>query len=337
MPATNQPTNENSANDQQPAGLSKTRIAPSPTGALHLGNARTFLANWAMARQNGWQVLLRIEDLDGPRIKAKAAKQAAQTLAWLGIDWDEGPTFQSHDLQPYHDALVQLAADGAIYPCRCTRSQILAASLSAPHADEHDLRYSGTCRPVEKSSLDFDSFDQTDLAWRLIAPDKESSFDDTFAGPQSHNVQRSVGDFVVATKAGLPSYQLAVVVDDARQGVTHIVRGDDLLTSTPRQRLLYQRLGVDQSLWPTYTHLPMVIGEDGRRLAKRHGDTRVDHYRQQGVPVERVIGLLAKWCGFGGRYEMTIDEFRERFSLETMPREAVVFTESDDQWLFGLE
>ena len=125
----------------------RTRLAPSPTGALHLGNARTFLVNWALARQRGWQIVLRIDDLDGPRIKAGAADGALEMLSWLGLDWDEGPYFQRHDLLPYRHALEQLGNQGDIYPCRCTRKQIAAASLSAPHACDHELRYPGTCRP----------------------------------------------------------------------------------------------------------------------------------------------------------------------------------------------
>ena len=124
-----------------------TRLAPSPTGALHLGNARTFLVNWALARQQGWRVLLRIEDLDGPRIKQGATQQAIEALTWLGIDWDDGPIYQSEDLRPYEQALHRLIEGGHAYPCRCTRSQILAASLSAPNKGDHELRYPGTCRP----------------------------------------------------------------------------------------------------------------------------------------------------------------------------------------------
>ncbi|MEM6798161.1 MAG: tRNA glutamyl-Q(34) synthetase GluQRS [Planctomycetota bacterium] len=308
-----------------------TRLAPSPTGALHLGNARTFLINWALARQNGWRVLLRIEDLDGPRVKAGAAQQAVDTLRWLGIDWDEGPIHQSADLSPYVDALTQLAERGEAYPCRCTRSQIAAAALSAPHpGDMHDVRYPGTCRPAALQSKPFDLKD--DAAWRLRTPDDDIAFNDAFYGRQTFNVQQSVGDFLVATKAGLPSYQLAVVVDDSRQAITQVVRGDDLLASTPRQVLLYERLGLGPL--PTYWHVPMIIGEDGRRLAKRHGDTRIDTYRRHGTPAERVLGLLAEWCGVvGERTAMPAGEFLEGFRLDGVPRDTITFHSADDAWL----
>jgi glutamyl-tRNA synthetase len=140
-----------------------------------------------------------------------------------------------------------------------------------------------------------------------------------------------VGDFLIATKGGLPSYQLAVVVDDARQGIDQIVRGDDLLTSTPRQILLYRALDLGPP--PNYLHLPLVKGPDGKRLAKRHGDTRIAHYRELGVAPERIIGLMAEWCGIGPRREISSKEFAERLELEKMPREAVVFEAEDDAWL----
>lgn len=319
--------------------ISRTRLAPSPTGALHLGNARTFLVNWALARQRGWEILLRIEDLDGPRIKRDAAAQAIDDLKWLGIDWDEGPLYQMADLTPYRDALASLAARGLAYPCRCTRTQILAASLSAPHEGDHELRYPGTCRPQSRAATNCPPppfageglGEGDDVAWRFLVPNGPIHFTDAFAGPQSHNVQSTVGDFLIATKGGLPSYQLAVVVDDARQGIEQIVRGDDLLTSTPRQMLLYESLNLGPP--PNYLHLPIVKGPDGRRLAKRHGDTRIAHYRERGVSPERIVGLLAEWCGMGPRKEMTSREFAERFELEKMPREAVVFGEEDDTWL----
>jgi glutamyl-tRNA synthetase len=307
----------------------RTRLAPSPTGALHLGNARTFLVNWAIARQRGWRILLRIEDLDGPRIKRDAAVEAIDILQWLGIDWDEGPVYQSANLKPYRVALESLAARGLAYPCRCTRTQIAAASLSAPHGDDHELRYPGTCRPPTPPPAS--SGEGADIAWRFFTSPGPIHFTDDLAGLQSHDVQTTVGDFLIATKGGLPSYQLAVVVDDARQGITHIVRGDDLLTSTPRQMLLYEALNLGPP--PSYIHLPLVKGPDGRRLAKRHGDTRIAHYREQGVPPERIIGLLAEWCAIGPRHQMSCREFVERLDLRKMAREAVVFSTEDDAWL----
>ncbi len=313
--------------------IHRTRLAPSPTGALHLGNARTFLINGALARQNDWQVVLRIEDLDGPRIKAESVEQSIELLEWLRLDWDYGPTFQSSDLVPYREALQQLAATGAVYPCNCTRREIEAASRSAPHGDEHDLRYPGTCRPAEPTPIAAETIDLDATGWRLRVPEGEATFDDQFAGKQALNIDQTVGDFQVWTKGGIPSYQLAVAVDDARQGIDRVVRGNDLLNSTPRQQLIYRSL--DLSPAPAYWHVPLVRGEDGRRLAKRHGDTRLASYMAVGVDASRVIGLLAEWCGCGERRPMLVAEFAESFQIESLPREDVVFHHADHQWLMA--
>jgi glutamyl-tRNA synthetase len=298
---------------------------------LHPGNARTFLVNWALARQRDWEILLRIEDLDGPRTKPGAAEGAIDVLDWLGLDWDEGPLYQSHDLMPYQEALAALGNNGQVYSCRCTRKQIQEASLSAPHGDDHELRYPGTCRPLEPTPVEAKLMKDDMVAWRIRVPAGGTTFVDQFAGEQQHDVAGRVGDFLIGAKGGMPGYQLAVVVDDARQGIDQVVRGDDLITSTPRQLLLYDRLRLGPL--PTYTHLPMVLGEDGRRLAKRHGDTRLSHYRDLGVSAERMIGLLAHWCGCGQRREMSAAEFLSVFNLQRVPREPVVFTPDDDAWL----
>lgn len=329
-----------------PAGHSSTevtRLAPSPTGALHLGNARTFLINWALAKQQGWRVVFRIEDLDGPRIDPQASQGAIDTLTWLGLDWEGEPLYQSHDLAPYRDALANLYRHGAIYPCTCTRKEIVNAQ-SAPHEDEHELRYPGTCRPPEASpretgpkASDSSSphevfLQESATAWRVAVPDEPLTYQDVIHGQQSFNIQQQVGDFVVASKAGLPAYQLAVVVDDARQGVTQVVRGDDLLGSACRQLYLYQIL--DLSPIPTYTHLPLVLGPDGRRLAKRHGDTRVSTYRQRGVTARRIIGLLARWSRITDRYdEMSAQTFAQQFDLTKLGHDPITMTQEDEAWL----
>lgn len=313
-----------------------TRLAPSPTGALHLGNARTFLVNWAMARRRGWRIVLRMEDIDTPRTKLGADRMALDDLTWLGLDWDAGPTYQLADLSPYEAALDQLRQRGLIYPCRCTRKEIELA-LSAPHgSDEHETRYPGTCRPADdangtlKQSLTQE--DDRPAAWRVRGADEAIVFDDLLCGRRSVNIQQSVGDFVVSAKTGLPAYQLAVVVDDARQQVTHVVRGDDLLNSTARQIWLYRLL--DLGAPPTYCHLALVLGEDGRRLAKRHGDTRVQTYREQGVAATRLIGLLAFWCGVIDNLEpMAATQFCEMFDLDRLPRQPVTFDQECHQWL----
>jgi glutamyl-tRNA synthetase len=318
-----------------------TRLAPSPTGALHLGNARTFLITWAIARQDNWNLLMRVEDIDGPRVKAHAADEAIDTLRWLGIDFDGEILHQSHDLEPYRHAMRKLAAMRMVFPCALTRTEVEAAS-SAPHEGENELRYPPELRPA---AIHPDCFDDDATNYRLLVEDETIIIHDEFLGQSQHNPHQEIGDFVIWTKRAMPAYQLAVVVDDARQGVTDVIRGADLLPSAARQALLYRALGLAPPRW---WHLPLVLGADGRRLAKRHGDTRISAYRKQGVRPERIIGLIAAWSGAGqrpgqspylatsgpsAREEMSASEFRDCFDLRTLPRTPIVFTEPDHQWL----
>lgn len=304
-----------------------TRLAPSPTGALHLGNARTFLANWALARRRGWRIILRIEDLDGPRVKPGAIDATTDTLAWLGLDWDAGPLIQSADLLPYRQAISRLALAGLAYPSDHTRGEVEAAS--APQEGAHEVPFPASLRPP----LHPRPFDREDVNWRLIVPPGSITIPDAFAGPRTFEPARSVGDFIVWTRRGHPAYQLAVVVDDHRQGVTDIVRGDDLLESAARQRIVYEGLGL--APLPNYFHLPLVRGDDGRRLAKRHGDSRLDTYRARGVPAERIIALLARWCGMGEPSLLSAREFLDAFDLSKIPRSDVRFGPEDDAWLLN--
>ncbi len=322
-----------------------TRLAPSPTGALHLGNARTFLINWAMARQAGWRVVLRIEDLDVERVRDEGYRDACESLTWLGMDWDDGPIYQRHDLMPYQHAVDRLYGLGLIYPCRASRRDIQHA-MSAPHdsdepaRDGRDVRYPGLNRPANgtRTSEAAPILGQpSDAAWRLRVPDGLIEYRDRFHGPQSFDVQGQVGDFVVVAKNGMPGYQLAVVVDDARQCVTHVLRGDDLLSSGARQLWLYRLLELEPI--PVYTHVPLVCDGHGRRLAKRDDDIRLAWYREQGIAPQRIIGLIAKWCGIIAQDQpirpMEAGEFCERFDLATMPRTTVNFTEDEHAWLMA--
>lgn len=291
--------------------------------------------NWALARRHDWRIVLRIEDLDTPRNKPDAQRDAMEALAWLGLDWDEGPIIQSHDLEPHREAMRRLAAEGAAYPCELSRAEIRAAA-SAPQESQgqseigEETRFPAELRP----ELGPRSFTDALTNWRFRTPDETVTFDDRFAGLQQRSPAESVGDFTVWTSRGQPSYQLAVVVDDARQGVTEIVRGNDLLDSAARQMLIARALGI--ASLPNYCHLPLVRGEDGRRLAKRHGDTRIARYRQGDRGPERLIGLLAYWCGVTDhRTAMGLGEFLERFDLDRMPRNDVVFGPEDDTWLLG--
>ncbi len=318
-----------------PAQPRVTRLAPSPTGALHLGNARTFLINWAHARQTHTRIQLRIDDLDSPRVKTGAAQGAIDDLQWLGMNWDGPPVRQTDDLQPYEAALAQLQAQGSTYRCPATRREVLAAA-SAPHKGDHDVRYPGLYRPENNPPP---IAQDAPCAVRFRVPQGITHFTDSFAGPQAIDVQATVGDFLVATKAGLPAYQLAVVVDDTRAKVTDIIRGDDLLNSTPRQLLLYHALGLagDSNLnVPRYFHVPLVLGPDGHRLAKRHGDTRVAAYRERGVKPERIIGLLAHTCGLlPAPAPMAAHTFCQQFCWAQLPPTAFTLTPEHDTWLLA--
>lgn len=312
-----------------------TRLAPSPTGALHLGNARTFLSNWAMARQRGWKIILRIEDLDGPRVKPGVIELTIDLLAWLGIDWDEGPIIQSTDLTPYRSAMQRLATSGMVYPSELSRTEIESAA-SAPQesaasaSGSGEIKFPASWRPSALPRV----FDNESVSWRFATPAGGVAFVDGFAGPQAIDPSETVGDFAVWTKRAQPAYQLAVVVDDLRQGVTQVVRGDDLLDSAARQIRLYEALGAAP---PSYHHLPLVRGSDGKRLAKRHGDTRLDAYRSAGVTAERVIGLIHAWSGCwrdAVREPMSAKEFLDRFRIDTMEQGPVIYSSEDQEWLF---
>jgi glutamyl-tRNA synthetase len=301
-----------------------TRLAPSPTGALHLGNARTFVVNWLLARQLGWRIILRVEDLDGPRIKRGAADQLLVDLKWLGLDWDEGPIYQSTHRDVYADAIERLLQSGNAYPCICTRSEVESAA-SAPHAEDGAALYPGSCRGRFATVEEATKIAGRPPAIRFRVPETSVEWTDRFAGQQRFEVARQLGDFVIAKADGTPAYQLAVVIDDAAAAVTHVVRGDDLLDSTPRQMLLYRALGLADRT-PNYYHLPLVVGTDGRRLAKRHGDTRLSYYRESKVPSSRILSLLTKWCGIEAVDHIeSAEQLLTQFDLSRLPRTRIVF------------
>lgn len=307
------------------------RLAPSPTGVLHLGNARTFLLAWLSARARGGTVLLRIEDIDGPRVKAGAAEQTIEDLRWLGLDWQGEVLRQSSRRVLYRAAARRLVDMGLAYPCVCTRKEVDDAA-SAPHegggaVDVDGPVYPGTCRGRFTSLDDAREHTGRYAALRFRVDVDRVPFVDGFAGQQNGRV---AGDFVIQKRDGDPAYQLAVVVDDAAQQVTEVLRADDLLPSTPRQLLLYRALGLDE---PSFTHVPLVVGRDGLRLAKRHGDTSLRFFRQQGVSSERMIGYLAMLCGLRrDPSPCTPAELVADFDLTRLPRGPV---RGDDHELLG--
>ncbi|MBL8890225.1 MAG: tRNA glutamyl-Q(34) synthetase GluQRS [Planctomycetaceae bacterium] len=301
------------------------RLAPSPTGAQHVGNARTYLLAWLSARVQRGKLLLRIEDIDSPRVKPWAIEQTLEDLAWLGLDWDaieprlprttatpclpDGIWLQTDRVSIYEQFLEKLRLAERLYPCYCSRKDIEAAA-SAPHPEDHMIRYPDTCRhrhtpdelfphrlghnthtPEIRSTQ---SESTKPFAWRFRSQNSELIFTDLIVGRQTANPHQSLGDFVIAKSTGHIAYQLAVVIDDHEMGVTEVIRGDDLIPSTFWQLEIYKSLG-----WtaPRFAHVPLVVGPDGRRLAKRHGDTRLSEIRKHGQSSEKLLGFLAYSCG----------------------------------------
>ncbi len=308
------------------------RLAPSPTGAQHLGNARTFLVAWLACRQAVGKLLLRIEDLDTPRTKPGATTNAIEDLRWLGLDWDNTKPDQSFTVQSnrelrYGEVLQQLKQNDLVYPCTCTRTEVEEAA-SAPHESTLDgAIYPGTCS--HRSPLDAEELDRKGCtyAWRFRLPSGIRNWTDELFGEQSLNAKDQLGDFVVGRSYGVTAYQLAVVIDDHDFGINHVVRGNDLMFSTYRQIAIYEALG-----WylPAWLHLPLVVGTDGRRLAKRHGDTRLSFYREQGISPTAIVGYLAKTLGLRDRCESVtpsalLVEIGQRHDwIQRIPRENAI-------------
>jgi glutamyl-tRNA synthetase len=276
------------------------RLAPSPTGGLHLGHARTFLIAWLAARSGGGGVVLRIEDLDASRVRPEAIFGAIADLKWLGLDWDEGPDIggasapyvQSERRPLYETVLERLKAAEMVYPCTCTRGDVERAA-SAPHPEDEGPTYPGTC--AHRFASEAASFPDRPFAWRFRVPTGTIVWEDIFQGHVAIDPARVGGDFIIARNGVGPAYQLAVVVDDAAMSVNQVIRGSDLTNSTPRQILLYRALG-----WtpPAFGHVPLALAPDGRRLAKRDGSLKLSTLRESGVDPRVLVGSLIQSCGW---------------------------------------
>lgn len=270
------------------------RFAPSPSGRLHLGNLGCSLLAWLSAKSKGGKIILRIEDLDATRCPRSFADQIEEDLEYLGLFWDEGgsgggpdmPYYQSECRSIYDAAYAQLEEKELLYPCFCSRAALHAAS--APHRSDGDVIYPGTCRTLTAAERALRRQSKAP-AVRVMVPDREIAFTDGHLGHYAENLARDCGDFVVRRGDGVYAYQLAVTVDDARMGVTEVVRGADLLSSTPRQLYLYQTLGLQA---PAFYHCPLLLAPGGRRLSKRDGDDSLEHLRTKYSAAE-IIGKLA--------------------------------------------
>lgn len=294
------------------------RFAPSPTGELHVGALRTALLAWLQIRRLGGRFVLRVEDLDPDRSKQPLAEGQLRSLREIGLDWDEGPVYQSARTALYDEAVVALEAKGLVYPCFCSRAEIARAS-SAPHGPADDgPRYPGTCRALSEAERREREAAGRRPALRFRVREGVVDFADGILGPIAQDVQATVGDFVVRRMDGAYAYQLAVVVDDDAMGMTHVLRGADLALSTPRQLLIYEALGRPA---PRFFHAPLVRGPDGGKLSKRHGPVGVETLRSLGVPPALVVSELARLCGLPERPSPR--ELIDGFDLSLLPGEEI--------------
>ena len=289
------------------------RFAPTPSGRMHLGNVFSALMAWASVRSQNGSFILRVEDLDIRAHNPQYTSLLLDDLQWLGLTWDRGPFFQSKRTELYQDALLKLKQQELLYPCFCSRADLHAAQ--APHASDGAYVYAGTCRDLSKSEGEELSKHKIP-ATRIRVPNKTYSFEDKVYGQTSQNLSKLCGDFIVQRADEVFAYQLAVVVDDADMGVTEVVRGSDLLSSTPRQLYLQDVLGFSH---PIYAHLPLLVAPDGRRLSKRDHDLDLGVLRAQGKTPEEILGFLAYYIGLAEKEEpLSAVQVANRFSWDVL-------------------
>ncbi len=306
-------------------GVMAGRFAPSPTGDLHVGNLRTALVAWLAARSTGREFLVRMEDLDRVTSSIDHERRQLADLAAIGLDWDGDVVRQSDRFERYRAEIERLRSAGHVYECFCTRREIrreIEAAATAPHVHLPDGAYPGTCRDLTRAERAERVANGRTPALRLRTDAQTISIDDRVAGRYAG----AVDDVVLARADGVPAYNLAVVVDDIAQGVTQVVRGHDLLSSTPRQVLLYQLLAAPP---PEYWHVPLVLGADGSRLAKRHGAVTLDELREAGVVVGLVVDALVRSLGLIGRADAGVDlhALAAGFTPDALRRTATRFEE----------
>lgn len=289
------------------------RFAPSPTGRMHAGNIYAALSAWLVAKSQGGTIVLRIEDLDRDRSKAEYINAVQRDFELLGLTWDQGPFFQHDRDEAYLEAFSALERKGLVYPCFCTRADLHAAS--APHRGEKFV-YPGTCRGLTGEQIAEKSMRRVP-AQRLCVPDATYSFEDMVQGRYEQNLAHDCGDFLIRRSDQAFAYQLAVVVDDAAQGVTSIVRGVDLLCSTPQQLYLQELLGLDH---PRYAHIPLLVAEKNRRLSKRDHDAGIEELLARFKTPEAIIGHIAGICGLAPTCDpATPEQLLATFDVARLP------------------
>jgi glutamyl-tRNA synthetase len=321
----------------------RVRFAPSPTGQLHVGGARTAIYNWAFARKQGGTFVLRIDDTDPERSTAENTEQILRSLQWLGVDWDEGPQvggdfgpyFQTQRAQNYSAALDRMKVNGSAYPCFCTAEQ-LEAKREAARAGEGHVGYDRCCRaiPADQSAERIAAGEPH--VWRLNVPlDRGDIIVDDAVRGETVFPASAMDDFVLVRSDGTPTYNFASVVDDAAMGITHVIRGDDHLSNTPRQILVFEALG---HFVPRFAHLSMIWGADGKKLSKRHGATSVEAFRDEGYLPEALLNYLALlgWSLDAETTIITAETLKSQFSLERISKNPAIFDFDKLDWMNGV-
>lgn len=305
----------------------KVRFAPSPSGELHLGGARTALFNFLFAKHHGGQFYLRIEDTDKVRSKKEYVDQICDAMQWMGLHWDGELMFQSARSAAYHDAIQQLLEHNLAYRCFCSKDVLEKARKAGVY------QYSGTCRDLDDEALAKHMNSGEDFVVRLKVPDGSIDFKDLIYG-SVHVENEEIDDFIIARSSGQPTYNLTAVVDDHEMGISHIIRGDDHLSNTPKQILLYKALGMPV---PEFAHLPMILGQDKKRLSKRHGAPGVQNFKDKGFLPEALLNYLALlgWNPGTEQEIFTIDEMISIFDLEQINKKGAVYDEQKMSWICG--
>lgn len=321
----------------------RVRFAPSPTGELHLGGARTAIYNWAFARNMGGAFILRIDDTDPERSTPENTQQILRSLRWLGLDWDEGPEvggdhgpyFQTQRGDSYRVACETMAANGTAYPCFCT-AETLAEKRDAARVRGGYSGYDRTCRrlPADEIAARIDAGEP--YVWRLAVPEDRTSVivHDLVRGDTEFPAE-ALDDFVLVRSEGTPTYNFATVVDDANMGITHVIRGDDHLANTPKQILVFEALGVEV---PAFAHLSMIWGADGKKLSKRHGATSVEAWRELGYLPEALLNYLALlgWSLDGETTIISPELLCQTFSLDRVSKNPAIFDPAKLEWMNGV-
>jgi len=312
--------------------IERLRFAPSPTGDLHVGGARAALFNWLYARKVGGKFLLRIEDTDIERSSEKALQSILDTLRWLGLNWDEEPVYQSRRGILYRKAVDRLLENGTVYRCYCTVED-LDTEREKAMKEKLPYQYSGKCRFLAEETVLHYIREQRPFTIRFRVPDGETSFDDMVHGVTTFQ-NETIGDFIVARADGSPVYLLGVAVDDGDMGITLVMRGDDHISNTPKQIMLMRALGNEI---PRFAHLPQVLGEDKKKLSKRHGADSVMAYKEMGFLPSSIVNFLALlgWNPGDEREKMSMEELIDAFSIEGISKKSSVFNIKKLEWLNG--